>query len=368
MSKKILPLQYPIITSYGGTAETLGILTCHEEALDWVYSNYLQFYATQIIVDDFNDYYPTTGYAPSFFADFDNRRLASCISYNMFLNRESGCPYLNVFEVPIDIISSFGDSYVNYIKRNIDMGMYTFGFGDVSKVYEYGYDTPTENSYHPIFIYGYDDETREFNFADFLVGNKYTLTKCSYEEIDAAYKGISRYVFPLVKSIASIQYTDNPAYKFDYSYVLDSVREYLSPDNKRATGFEKFSSSFFSPTKWHTKVFAGINAYDFFIEFMDIEQQLGIYPSDHKPIHCLCDHKEIMVKRIEYFIKKGYIDSGKQSLLPEYEEVRDLVVEARNLLLKHNMKRQPELLARVKSTLIAAREAEIPLLKQIFDV
>jgi hypothetical protein len=368
MGKKTLPFEYPIITSYGGIAETLGILACRKEAQDWVYSQYLQFYATQIIVDDFNDYNPTTGYAPGFFTDFDNRRLANCIPYNIFLNRESGCPYLNIFEVPLDIISSFGGSYADYIKRNIDMDMYTFGFGDVSKIYEYGYDAPTETSYHPVFIYGYDDETREFSFADFLAGGKYTLTKCSYEEIEAAYRGIGRYVLPLVKSITSIQYNDNPSYKFDYSYVRDSVREYLEPDDKKASNYEKFSSSFFSPMRWHTKIFAGVNAYDFFIEFLDIEQQLGIYPSDHKPIHCLCDHKEIMVKRIEHFMKKGLIDGGKQSLLTEYEKVRDLTVEARNLLIKHNIKRQPELLDRVKFTLKAARDAEIPLLKKIFDV
>jgi hypothetical protein len=367
MSKKILPFKYPLITSFGGTAETFGILTCHEEALDWLYSHYLQFYATQTIVDDFNDYNPTIGYSPNFFADFDNRRLASSINYNVFLNRE-GCPYLNVFETPLDLISSFDISFVNYIKRNIDMDMYTFGFGDVTKIFEYGYDTPTEMSYHPVFIYGYDDETREFNFADFLAEGKYTLAKCSYEEVEAAFKGINRYQLPLIKSIASIQYTDNASFKFDYSYILDSVKEYLYPDGKRTERFEKYSTSFFAPMRWHAKVFAGINAYDFFIEFIDIEQQLGIYPSDHRPIHSLCDHKELMVSRIEYLIGKGCIGGDKRPLLSEYEKVRDTAVEARNLLLKYNMKRQPELLDRVKSALRTVKEAEISLLKQIFDV
>jgi hypothetical protein len=75
-----------------------------------------------------------------------------------------------------------------------------------------------------------------------------------------------------------------------------------------------------------------------------------------------------MLSRIEYLIKKGCIVESKRSLLTEYEIVRDLTIEARNLLIKHNMKRQPELLDRVKSALREARDAEIPLLKKIFDV
>jgi hypothetical protein len=69
---------------------------------------------------------------------------------------------------------SFDNSYINYIKRNIDLGLYTFGFAKVDEVKNYGDSWLPQVAYHQMFIFGYDDEQKVFHFADFPKGGKYT--------------------------------------------------------------------------------------------------------------------------------------------------------------------------------------------------
>lgn len=367
MNKKELPVVYPPLTTFAGFADALAILCSHEEALDWVYSHYVQFFATQTIIDNPNeDFYPTTGYATGFFNDFDNRKLANLISDCIFLDREK-CPHLNIFEIPNSLIRSSGESYVSFIKRNIDLSMYTYGHADISKIKKYGLDKKSDLSFHPILIYGYNDFDQEFLFADFI-DDKYSFSSCSYNEVEAAYQSINQFYLPLVKSISSIEYVSYPSFKFDYSYIQDTISEYLTPDRKKAEQYEKYSTSYFSPLKWHAKTFIGVDAYDFLSDFLDLQTELGIYPIDFKPYHALYDHKEMMIKRMEHFIKKGYISESKSGYIAEYSRISDNAKRIRNLLLKYNIKKLDSILDTVKKLLMETKQAEIPLLKAIFDI
>jgi ribosomal protein L19E len=81
------------------------------------------------------------------------------------------------------------------------------------------------------------------------------------------------------------------------------------------------------------------------------------------------DHKQMMVTRIQYFMKKGYLSNDKTELLRRYEkEVRDKMQVVRNVVIKYNVARKGNVFETVSAMLPVIREAEVELLKQIFDV
>lgn len=367
MSEKILPVTYPPLTTYPGYANALSIFCSHEEAYDWMYSHYLQIYVTQIIInsEDKENAYPTAGFAPSFFGDYDNRRLTNTICDGLFLDREK-CPFLNIFEIPNELIMSYDSSYVSFFKRCIDQSMYIYAHTDVAKIKEYKLE---EEYDHPIFIYGYNDDEKVFYFADFLDNYfKYTFTKCSYDEIENAFQNVKNTFLPMVKSVAAAQFVENGSFQFEMSYIQDTISEYINPDKKQAEKFAKYASSYFSPIKWKAKVHIGSDVYEFLSDFMNISLDLNIGYIDRRLYTSMCDHKEMMLKRIEYFLQKGYLGLDKAPLLNEYTKIRDAFINIRNLILKYNIKKDSAELNLVHKLLHETKSNELNLLSKIFDI
>jgi hypothetical protein len=324
---------------------------------------------TQIEVNDFERYNDTEGYLPAFFDDIDNRRLMYSMSDGILIDRDR-CPHLLSFEVPNELIESY-DSFVNYIKRNIDFGMYTFGFANVTKIKNYGDDWLPLVAYHQVFIYGYDDAERVFHFADFLVGGKYMFSTCSYDEIEEAYKHIKDFPLPEQKSMTSIKYISEPAFgafEFDYSYIKQKVADYIDPSKEKAQNFEKYTNGYVKNRDWHTHIFLGHNVYDFLIQFLEIEQALGLPRFDHKPYHALFDHKQMMIQRVQYLVQKGYLPDNKLSLLNNYAKVEKNAKTVRDLIVKYNFRKEESQINRAIALLSATREYELPILTEIFDI
>jgi hypothetical protein len=367
--RTVLPTSTPDITTFPAYASSLSILQSHPEALDWVYSHYIRIFVTKIEIADINaEYYPTAGYAPGFFTDYDTRRLGNTLADGIFFNRES-CPYLNVFEIPYSLIRPM--SFVDFVKKCLDSNLYVYAHIDTSKVENYECDgIPSEASDHPIFIYGYDDNNRTFNIADFFGGNKYSFEECKFKNIEDAFESSRITFLPMVKSIAAIQYNDKGVYTLDYEYIRNSVREYILADREAAINFSNYSSTFFKPLNWTVKALLGIDVYRFLSEFWKLYislSALGVTEIDMRPFHAFYDHKVIMLKRMEYLQKKGVI-VNKEKYIAEYCGIRDNLQIARNLVLKYNATKQSNTLLSLDNVLEATKHREIMLLKKIYDI
>jgi hypothetical protein len=369
MNTIILPVASPTITTLTGYADALAILQSREEALDWVYSNYLQFYITKAEIVDINaEYYPTAGYAPCFFGDFDNRRLANAVADGIFLNREA-CPHLNVFEMPNDLLLSYNKSFVTHIKKCIERSMYVYGHADVSKISVY--KISEEGADHPVLIYGYDDDKQIFHFADFIENDTFTFATATYGEIEDAFQGAMRLYLPLVKSIAAVEFVSDASFTFQFSHIRDTVSEYLTPDPKQRQRYTDYSASYFAPLKWKMTSKIGVDAYDFLSDFYRLYLSLrerGVETIDIRPFHAFYDHKNMMCARLAHFVKRGYISEGKREYIDGYEKVREWLLTVRNLVLKYNLNRAESELSGVDALLGEARTLEIELLKNIFEV
>ncbi|MDR1181290.1 MAG: hypothetical protein LBL13_04875 [Bacteroidales bacterium] len=361
--KKVLPINYPPLTTSTGYADALAILTAYEKASDWVYSQYIQTFAIQTMpADPTKEYWPLTGYTESFFCDFDYRRMAHTINDGLFFDREK-CPFLNVFDIPFDIISIYENSFVSFIKHCIDQSMYIYAIADVSVISAY-----PSHSTHPMLIYGYDDDEQTFLFGDFLQNSVYSFSKCSYTETEQAFQNAKHTDFPLIKSLAAVRFAENGAFKFDILSVREMVRDYLYPNQEYAQRFSSYTNSYFAPLNWRGNVFLGKDLYVFLAQFLEIELALGMYPTDLIPFHALYDHKEMMVKRIEYFLQHGYLNENKRSLLSDYDKIRDATRNIRNLIIKFNQKQDAKTVEQIYSLLRQTSSDEEKALKAIFDI
>ncbi|MCL2125479.1 MAG: hypothetical protein FWH33_05760 [Oscillospiraceae bacterium] len=287
--KKILPLATSPITTFPPYATTLSILFNHEDAYDWIYSQYIQIYVIDKPGRDLTDENPFAG---CFFSDFDTRRLAWVNADDTF-HRGDMSPYLYMFDTPYEYIAPY-DTFVSYIKHNIDLSMYVYGLANVGKIaaYKRGGDAN-----HQVLIFGYDDSVEEFYFADFLKDGRYMQSKCKFAEVEAAYRSIVDLPYaPWFKSMTAIKYKDGTSYNFDYQYVKDSVKDYLYPDSDRVIRFNEYIKSSFTIgacKRWNVKVYAGTDVYQYLSEFIDAELRLGRSHIDRRLYHDSPDYTAI---------------------------------------------------------------------------
>jgi hypothetical protein len=363
MTKKLLPISTPPITTATGYADVLAILASHEESLDWMYSHYIQMFAMQTMPNDpSKEYWPLTGYCESFFCDYDYRRIGNTLSDGHIFDREL-CPFLNVFEIPMELITQYDSSYISFVKKCIDMSMYVYSIVDVSKITAYD-----RNDTHPMLIYGYDDDSKSIYFGDFLRNNAYAFTQSPYDEIEAAFQNAKNTVFPLVKSVAMIQFVDNGSFSFNMPYVKKSISDYLYPNKQQASEFSDYATSYFKALNWKGVAHLGVDYYGFLSEYLNIEIALGMYPTDIIPFHALLDHKEMMARRIDYLLDKGHLSVDKSTSIEEYGRIREKSLKLRNLVMKYNIKQSEQTADSIHKAIADIKADEMLLLKNIFDV
>jgi len=361
---KILPVTYPTITTFPAYADALAILMSNKATYDWVYSHYIQMYTIEILDGDPKNIKP---FMPCVFGDFDNRRIAYTVADCFFLDRET-CPFLNIFEIPNAVINKYETSYVQFIKKAIDMSMYVFMLCDVSRIKAYNL---SKSLAHEVLIYGYDDSSKELYYADFLNNrsNKYTFSTCSYDEIDAAINGISDLFIPVVKSIALVQLEERGPFTFNMDYIRESVNDYINPDSEKLRKFGMYTDSYVrnSEFKWSTKVYMGINVYDY---LSDLRNRIDEDCIDVRLYHAMYEHKKMMSERIGYICNKGLLCCDT-SLFTQYQSIVNRWESIRNGILKYNISQNasskrrivqlPEIINKIKAD-------EIAVLKQVFDL
>jgi len=285
------------------------------------------------------------------------------------LIQKRDCPYFNLYDLPSKLIVALGKTFLSIIKESIELGMYIFAYIDSTKIEQYLKLDVTLNI-HEIFIYGYDDEKEIVHFADFPINDafKYTHSTCTYKEIEDAFTGILDFTYPLNKSIGLIKYTNESPFVFDFKYVQDSIRWYIEPDRNIAEDFNRYAMSTFSFIGWETKTYLGVDVYDFFVRQITLDANAGRSIFSLELFHGLYDHKEMMIRRIAYFIKNGYMSNEKLSLLTDYKEIRDKALIVRNLVIKYNINSDKKLISRISMLLTEMKVREIQLLKGVFSL
>ena len=359
--KKILPMTLPEDPTFPVYADLLSILYSYDVAHDWIYSNFIQIYALDIVNRDASLLHP---FLSGFFGLSDTRRFDMASDDMFFLPRDGICPFLTTFEIPNDVVE---DSMSSFIKGAINRDYYIFTFIDVMQISEYNMSRPYS---HGILVYGFDDSEEVFHVADFLLGasGRYTFFKCSYVEMEEAIKFGKLLDLPYLKTSALIQFSKYGQHEIDFDSIKAKIQSYIYPDSQIENEFSDYCTYLYSMIfDWNVVAHLGTNVYQYLSSFIDTELELGKTRIDYRLFHAMYEHKLIMIRRLEHLKGKGLL-SDKDKYIVSYSAIRDNLSAIRNSLLKYNISKKSTIITSVKQTLNETRELEINLLKKIFDI
>ncbi len=340
-SKVVLPVNYPPITSWQWHASLFSILANEEYALEWIYSNYIQLRC-----------YPET-----------DEITGNSIVFLDFMPGDSSlkeCPYLLSEIISQEQILSYSNDILSFLLKTLDLSYYIFGICDETNMLNRG-----RRILHQLFIYGYDLESQIFYVGDFTFAGKYSYTTVPFEKVvegflnvqpgedfvfNHNYKGM-RGLYLIKKN------TEEKYYSFDTKFVKRTLNEYINGSNTKEHFLQmrnNFSNNIF-----------GVNTYNAIIEheICMLEKKINTW-YDYRPFHIMYDHKVLMENRLKYMMDKNYIPFDQQ-LINDYGVVKDALLKARNTFIKANLKKDTDMLGKIKSYLLEAREREIELLSLV---
>lgn len=352
--KKKLSFVMPITACYPATSEASGILFADEYISGWMFNNFIQLF--QVEGNGAIDYY-----------DF-------AIDNN---------PYLSYNEISYKFIYDNWLSLSDFIVSCINNDYYVRIFNNMSKNSLYGSGNDIQ---HDMLIFGYDDETRNFNVADHFNKGRFCMGECSFEQLSNAVDTYSTDLFDVnpafLNSVQIIQ-KENNLMRLRFSmYTPEQMNYLLALNLKRIIASLVDYIECRPTTNWYTRGRAmdeklasthkwGLDCYDVIkeqIETMDISAVYFILQS----CYVIDNHKIVMIERINRIADK-YNFEKKETHIQNYKILQGLTNRLMMLVIKlryGNKKetlvpRVSELIDRIK---LLEYEYTISLIKDLQDI
>lgn len=325
MSRKILPITQPTVTSWAWQASTFAILEGNEVGEEWIYSNYIQLVGNNFSNTVNIDFFP---------------RGEAFFTCPLFLSQKMDRSFIDSLLLdPLDLIKLCinNDSYIYLVLNLSDL-------------------LSRPHFYHDLLIYGYDDTSQEIYLADFAFKSKYSFERISYNEFINAYLSLPqeqdfmndwRGGFQLVKISSSY-----PPYRFDIHFVKESLQEYLNGTEtpNRYRGFKQpFANEVY-----------GLNVYDLLINFCHEKKY------DGRPFSVLKDHHTLMIKRLIYMEENKLIKDCRK-IIDQYSDIIKLLHIILNKQIKYSLKPNPAYLEDIIVQLKNIKVTDAQLVQEILD-
>lgn len=318
-SKKILPINYPAVTSFPSYATLFSLLSNNEEDLIWAYNYFLQLYFDGSL----SLYLPYK--SDKFF------RLCPMVEFCYMeywlleqIIKEDPCDLITAKDlIPTSCKSNVGNdgkAFADCIIDAIDKGYYIYLAIDVYEISAYKYWFQKKHYSHPVFLYGYDDTMEHVFIADFFT-SKYEFKIATFDEIS---KGYFNNTNKLKGELYFIRKTSQTQTELDITATLNILNDYVSAENTVAlsgNGIRLFS---------HNCVF-GINIYSALIG--DLLQK----KVDARNFHMLYDHKTILLGLVDQLTKEQrlYDSSYHQHM---FLQLKSKALLIRNKVLKAKLR------------------------------
>ncbi|MEI7024437.1 hypothetical protein [Paenibacillus sp. y28] len=325
-----LPVSYPLITSYPSLADFLSIAASHPDYEAWLNSNMIQLFC----VKKFGKGCELKFYFPYLF---------------------NQCALMNGAALPRHTMALLEPDPVEMFIKCIDGGNYVIISADSYHISAYKPYYQKQIRPHFMMVFGYDRENGTFDIADFFVG-RYEYTTTTFEELRAAYEAIpwdtDRVQVKLLKLEPRVRY------EFDKQHVYDLLSEYFHGFNTS----RRYGSNY-NPSQ---HLVYGMDIYPKLQEFIPLVGE-GICIPDRRPFHVIYDHKRGMKQRIEYMVEHGHIPSSCLPLSQQYADMTDKCQMMRNLILKYEVVRQPDMLLRISDYVKQLEQEEREVLKELLS-
>lgn len=324
----ILPVKYPRITCHPDMVALISILECIPESREWIYTNFILVEAFEIFegyAQGTKDLVMVPGYDFSYF-----------------------CPWIWRGEFNPATVNELCGDIIDFIKKAIRQNNYLLIMVDESKINAL---KRSESFFHNLFIYGYDETAQQLLVGDFTFKERFSFEKISFDEFRNAYKNVLSVVNKLDGNggVTLWHMHRDVSYRLDIQFVKQRFVDYLngySYMNQCVKGYYQAPDNVI-----------GINVYTFLCEGME---KLKETTSDmRKCLHNLYEHKRLMVERLEYMIKQGYI--SEREILNECKEIAKMAEVSCNLYIKFQLTQKWEMRDRIKELLreMKAREEKV---------
>lgn len=316
MLSPILPLHKPLFTHIPASSYLLSIIGNNEEEYAWIMHNFI------------------------------NLRINNKTGYDDFYKNDMwyNCPYIVDNIVSRDMLKSFSDDgIIEMLMQLIDNGYYILT-REMERYHISSYNISQPYNTHNLLIYGYDFDQKLIYIMDFYEGKLKHLTG-NFDEVKRAYYDLGC-MTPEVRE--KVSYLGFHCIKkrrlFEYNFwqkdiTLMQVKDYILSSNK-------YNDSYYPPLTNDIE-FALMEGkpieFKFGLSFYDvlIERLINDF-SIFRAIHLLYIHKDLMVKRLEYFkvSDNQVIDSCYQLMKKS--------LATRNLYLKYIQKDSPDAKIKIK--------------------
>jgi hypothetical protein len=313
LKKKIIEMEYPIITSYPHIALYLSLLQKHPNYKEWLFNNFVQLHTKKQYNQNYLHFYQPI--------------------QSIFF------PLMERQYIDIGMMNRNNINIQQYCKTAIDDNWVVFLIIDTSCLAASGEEEGIYSP-HEIVVFGYNVEENTFDIANFFQQGKFDYKKASFVEFENAFASQSKHLFgysglfgpQLLKMDPTIKYS------FDIEYLLVLLKDYINSTNtsKRYKIIEEPLDA--------THVF-GMDCYQEIQHYLESEQFFSV----GRMLHVLSDHKLLMHLRIEYLYNTGILQQTE--LIELFKDVYNRSIVIRNMYLKYTMTRKVETLVSIKMKL-----------------
>jgi hypothetical protein len=337
----ILPVSYPMITTYSQHAHLLSILTYYECAHPWIFSNYIQLFINKDCRPNWGDFY--------FPASYDTRP-------------SDTCKWLISQKIHRNTVAGKWDSAVHFVIECINSNHY------VHTMLNYFY-IPVSDRYqklhlhHDIFVYGYDINKEILYVADFFRNGVYSFKEIAFSDFELAFSTYNLTANPDYLNEMVYLYKFNGEYRYKYKFsfnaVMNSIKNYLSCKVHEYWDIYNFEDD-------RQNIHFGMEIYSTLKNYMRNvskgEDRFGV-----RPFYLLYDHKRIMTLRLEYLYKQGYIEKFGHDNIVRFSKVENQAQNIINLVIKYDLTKKERLIDKVIKRLDDIEKEEFEILNLLFS-
>lgn len=307
------PIKYAI---YGGTRLAMILGNADENVWNWFYSNHIQLYFNERVLS-----HGGVDHRIQFVSFKDD-------SYKMFVDEKI------IKDKQYNEDMSFDEN----CKRWLAEGYYLQPYIDVTRLENTSYSHMNSGA-HSVFIFGYEDSIKKFEILDYNANNKFLPIYISIESLNQAYSSESLKLDLVKKGWAENCYVKlykfvARDFSFDINLVVEQLENYINGVNNIQLEVPVIEGI--------NKASFGINVYDSMIDYIKNTHWKKI---DIRAFKALVEHKEVMVRRLEYMNNNGYYIANE--CIAKYKEIEKKSKQLLLFALKYNMSGEKGKLAQI---------------------
>ncbi len=304
LMKKILPVEYPPITSYISIAHMLSALwPLKEVIMPWFCQQYIQLASTK----RFGHFY-------------------DCV-YDEMVPFPVKCPFFEVQLLDKRRMHNYPEKFSEFLEFHLLKDCYV-----VTGVDEYyvncAWNYQKNHYVHQALFYGCDTKEKKFFLSDFF-GDKYTQTEISYEQIDEGDRYTPKELDKWFHEVSIFNYLErHEPYPLNIELMKLFIHDYInSRDSFHKINFSRYREG---------------DHYEYGLQYYDNMAILIANQREHidiRPFHVLYDHKVAMLIRLEYLYQNSFFDSDTyKGLCFEMNQLKKENFNLRQMVLKYNFR------------------------------